>query len=255
MSPDGLSHPSVSAELDGVAGDFVIDTGASGQTFVSENFQREHHPFAESGRTLQFMSAGGIGGRTNIQIGFGKRRRIGPFTLSPPLVAGSMDAKLGSSAGLIGTTILAQFVVTIDNQSARAYFEPVAGRTLTTVLHGTGMILDKPDHETFEVLDVLKGTARRAASRRSRRRDRRPPGARARHRGFPGVQFHAGAQLRDNSHLRPAPPGAGHRSAIAVTARWLRAKRSRRSIAIAARKPGYRSAYSGYRSLGSSHAS
>jgi C-terminal processing protease CtpA/Prc len=51
-----------------------------------------------------------------------------------------------------------------------AYFEPVPGRTLASVLHGTGMILDKPDHEAFEVLDILKGTAaERAGLRRGDR--------------------------------------------------------------------------------------
>jgi hypothetical protein len=173
MSLDGLSHPSIPAELDGVAGDFIIDTGASGQNFVSDKFSREHRVFAESGKTLQFLFPGGVGGHTNIQLGFGKQLRLGPLALSPPVIASSTDAggaKLGASAGLIGTTILAQFVVTIDYQSARAYFEPVPGRTLATVLYGTGMILDKPDHEAFEVLDVLKGTsADRAGLRRGDR--------------------------------------------------------------------------------------
>lgn len=162
MSPDGLSHPSIAAELDGIPGEFVIDTGASGQLFVSDGFQRAHRPFAESGKTLQFLSPGGIGGRTNLQMGFGKRLRIGPLTLSPPLIAGSTDqggARLSASGGLLGTVILSQFVVTIDYQSGRAYFAPVAGRTLPSVLHGTGMILDKPDHEAFEVLDVVAGSA------------------------------------------------------------------------------------------------
>jgi PDZ domain len=119
------------------------------------------------------VDPGGIGGHTNIQLGFGKHLRIGPLTLSPPVVTGSTDAggaSLGTSAGLIGTVILSQFIVTIDYQSVRAYFEPVAGRTLATVLHGTGMILDKPDHEGFEVLDILKGTAaERAGLRRGDR--------------------------------------------------------------------------------------
>jgi hypothetical protein len=46
---------------------------------VSDGFQLEHRPFAESGKTLQFLSPGGIGGRTNIRLGFGKRLRIGPL--------------------------------------------------------------------------------------------------------------------------------------------------------------------------------
>jgi hypothetical protein len=216
MTLDGLSHPSVSVELDGVAGDFIIDTGAGGQVFVSDRFQREHRPFAESGKTLQFMSAGGIGGRTNIQMGFGKRLRIGPLTLSPPVVAGSMDAggaKLGASAGLIGTTILAQFAVTIDYQSGRAYFEPVAGRTLATVLHGTGMILDKPDHEAFEVLDVLKGTAADRAGLRRGDRVIEIAGHPARELGIADVQALSSAPAHSSVTIRTSDQ---HRMDLAI---------------------------------------
>jgi membrane-associated protease RseP (regulator of RpoE activity) len=81
--------------------------------------------------------------------------------MSPPTIMGPSNAAdfRMKTAGLLGVGILAQFVVTVDYQSGRAYFEPVPGRTLPTVLHGTGIIFDKPDHESFEVLDVLKGSA------------------------------------------------------------------------------------------------
>ena len=167
MLPDGLSHPSISAELDGVTGDFMLDTGATGQVLVSEKFQQEHQPFTAINPILRYLSPGGVGGPVNVQMGFARQLRIGPSALSPPVVSGVAEAR-GSSlgrglvshiAGVIGTGILAQFIVTIDYQAVRAYFEPVPGRTLPTTLHGTGLILDKPDHETFEVLDILKGTA------------------------------------------------------------------------------------------------
>lgn len=167
VSPDGLSHPSITAELDGVTGDFMLDTGASGEILVSEKFQQDHQPFAAIAPTLGYLSPGGIGGPVNVRVGFGKRLQIGPSTLSPPVVSGVAESR-GSSlgrgsisyiSGVIGTAVLAQFITTIDYQSMHAYFEPVPGRKLMTALHGTGMILNKPDHETFEVLDVLKGTA------------------------------------------------------------------------------------------------
>lgn len=169
ISRDGLSHPSVAVELDGVSGQFLIDTGAGGQVFVSERFEREHQPFAASGKTLRFLSPGGIGGRTNVRMGFGKQLHLGPVTLSPPVIAGSTDtggAKLGSSDGVLGNTVLSQFLLTIDYQSRRAYFAPVAGRALPSTLRGSGLILDKPDHESFEVLDVLTGSAAERAGLR-----------------------------------------------------------------------------------------
>lgn len=173
ISQDGLSHPSVAVELDGVPGQFVIDTGSSGQLFASERFDRANQPFAASGKTLRYLSPGGIGGRTNLRMGFGKRLRLGPVTLSPPVITASTDAggaRLSSSDGILGNVILSQFLVTIDYQSRRAYFAPVAGRTLPSALRGTGLILDKPDHEAFEVLDALTGSAaERAGLRRGDR--------------------------------------------------------------------------------------
>ncbi|MEW6436605.1 MAG: aspartyl protease family protein [Pseudomonadota bacterium] len=160
MSPEGLALPSVTAELDGAAGDFVIDTGGGTQVFVSQQFEQEHNPFAQYGKVLNFLSAGGIGGRAYVHLGFGKQLRLGPVTLSPPVVAGTTDMRgQGFSAGVLGAGILSQFIVTIDYQSSRAYFETIAGRKLPTILHGTGMEYDKPDHEAFEVLDVLPGSA------------------------------------------------------------------------------------------------
>ena len=178
VSPEGLGHPSIKAELDGLAGEFILDTGASSQVFVSEQFEREHAPLARYGKVLTFLSPGGVGGRANVRLGLGKQLRIGPSTLSPPAVISPGEANvmnqrgsiLGHTAGIIGAGVLAQFVVTIDRQAARAYFEPVAGRKLPADWRSTGMVLDKPEHEYFEVLDAIKGSAaERAGLRRGDR--------------------------------------------------------------------------------------
>jgi hypothetical protein len=210
MLPDGLSHPSIAAELDGVAGDFILDTGASGQILLSEKFQQEHQPFAAINPTLRFLSPGGVGGPVNVQMGFGKQLRLGPSALSPPVVSGVAEVRgssLGRGAashisGVIGTGILAQFILTIDTQAVRAYFEPVAGRTLATALHGTGLILDKPDHETFEVLDILKGTAAERAGLHRGDRIVEVAGHPARDLGAADVQVLSAAPAHTSLSLR-----------------------------------------------------
>ena len=175
ISLDGLSHPSISAELDGITGEFILDTGANAQVVLSERFQQDHPPLNGSGATLHFLSAGGLGGHANLRLGFGRQFRIGPFTLSSPLVAAidrgnSAMGSLSRAAGLIGSGVLANFIITIDLAAARAYFEPVPDRVHATTLFGTGMILDKPDHDGFEVLDVLQNSAAdRAGLRRGDR--------------------------------------------------------------------------------------
>ena len=178
ISPEGLGHPSIKAELDGLAGEFVLDTGAGSQVFVSEQFEREHAPLAKYGKVVTFLAPGGVGGRAIVRLGLGKQLRIGPSTLSPPTVVSPGEANvmnqrgsnLTHTAGIIGAGVLAQFIVTFDRQSGRVYFEPVAGRKLPAVLRDTGMVVDKPEHEYFEVLDAIRGSAAdRAGLRRGDR--------------------------------------------------------------------------------------
>lgn len=176
ISLDGLSHPAIPAEIDGVSGDFIVDTGANGQVSMSEKFQSEHRPFANIAPVLHLVTPGGIGGRTNVRMGFGKQVRIGPSIISPPLLSGIDPGNssfgrspIAYSSGVIGNVMLANFVVTIDMPSARAYFEPV-DRPHPATLYGVGFSLDKPDHDSFEVIDVLKDTAAdRAGLRRGDR--------------------------------------------------------------------------------------
>src|SRR6202012_4630961 len=116
VSTDGLSHPSISAELDGVAGNFIVDTGSGGQILVSERFQQEHRPLAGIGTVLHFLTAGGIGGPAHISMGFGKELGIGSFVAPQPIVEG-IDS--GSSprgrfnipdyGGVIGNAFLSNF--------------------------------------------------------------------------------------------------------------------------------------------------
>jgi C-terminal processing protease CtpA/Prc len=49
-------------------------------------------------------------------------------------------------------------VVTLDFRGQRAYFEPTGQTQLTKAVFGTGLMLDKPQHSYFEVIDILPGT-------------------------------------------------------------------------------------------------
>jgi predicted aspartyl protease len=164
ISPDGLGHPSIVGEVDGVSSEFIIDTGSPGQVHLSERFQEEHKPFASAGKVLHFMTPGGIGGRASIREAFGKQVHIGPSVLPLPLITGvdfgdsAMRYMAVGTGGVIGNGLLAHYIVTLDVAATRAYFEPVE-RGHATMLYGTGLVLDKPDHETLEVIDVLKDTA------------------------------------------------------------------------------------------------
>jgi S1-C subfamily serine protease len=63
------------------------------------------------------------------------------------------------ASGLIGADILARFVVTLDFPSNRVWFEPIPGTTPASNWNSVGLILNKPDPSSFEVIDVLPGTS------------------------------------------------------------------------------------------------
>ena len=221
ISPEGYSLPSVTAELDGVSGDFVIDTGANGEIFLSGTFERENNPFAHYRKVLTLLSPGGLGGPTNVQFGFGEHLNLGPATLTPPVVAGPTDPAdfRHSGAGLLGAGILSQFVVTIDYRSGRAYFAPVAGRKLGSVLHGTGMAFYKPDHEGFDVLDVLAGSGAERAGLRPGDRIVEVAGQPARALSVSDVDHLSAFPTHTFSHgsdVRQSPAQPRHRSDVAV---------------------------------------
>jgi predicted aspartyl protease len=173
FSPDGIGHPSISAEVEGISGNFVLDTGAGSQVVLSERFQSENQPFAKISTTLRLLTPGGIGGRTSVRMGFGKQVQIGPSVIPSPLLSGIDPGNsavgrsaLSRSAGVIGNAMLANFVVTIDMPSGRVHFEPIPDRPRITTLYGVGFSLDKPDHDSFEVIDVLKGSGAERAGLR-----------------------------------------------------------------------------------------
>lgn len=71
------------------------------------------------------------------------------------VIAGTPDA------GFIGNGILGHFLLTLDFVGLRAYFEAPAapGTRLAGTWTGTGIIADKPDHEAFEIIEILPGSA------------------------------------------------------------------------------------------------
>lgn len=163
VSKDGLSHPQVTAEVDGAAGQFIVDTGAGGQLALFEKFQDTQQSFKNAGATLHYLSAGGIGGRAAVSLAYLHQLRFGSYVRPQPLVSGvdhgsSHMGALFYAAGVIGNATLSDFVVTLDMGSAKAYFEPVPDRPHSATVFGTGVVFDKPDHDGFEVLDIIKGS-------------------------------------------------------------------------------------------------
>ena len=124
------------------------------------------------------MSPGGIGGNLRVRMGLGEAFTLGTVAFSVPFVATPADARVPPhvwqrgipGAGLLGNGVLSHFIVTLDYRAYRIYLEVPAGMRLTTALFGTGMFVDKPEHEAFKIIDVLpQGAPEHAGLRRGDR--------------------------------------------------------------------------------------
>jgi hypothetical protein len=186
---EGRVSALIPAEIEHVPGQFIVDTGSGSDAYISAGFERDHKLLAHYPKTLQILTAGGIGGNAPERVGFGESFTLGPVSLSMPFVttpAGDgtpyfirdtgpspgtrpyqpKPDEFGSlffSNGLIGNGVLANFTVTFDYKGQRIYFQSPRGTKLSEGWYGTGLIVDKPEHESFEIIDILPGTAAASA--------------------------------------------------------------------------------------------
>ena len=148
--------------IDGVAGDFIVDTGAGGQVNLQPAFMQHNGLGSNYPNPVRFLSPGGIGGHFEAAMALGKIVSIGTLKLSTPLVLFPTDERSVPMsrryAGAIGGAFLRNFVVTLDFRGQHIYFESTGQTQLTQAVFGTGLILDKPRHTDFEIIDILAGS-------------------------------------------------------------------------------------------------
>jgi hypothetical protein len=181
ITKEGLFKADIVAVEDGVPGHFIIDTGLIGATYLYPAFAEANAMLSHVPKTLTFESPGGVGGHQRVVAGIGKSIAIGSVTFTSPFMVTPADIMAqshyhritnsnifeyrrsltydASFAGLLGTSVLARFVVTLDYRGQRAYFQAAREGALTRKWMGTGLIADKPVHEAFEIIDLLPGTA------------------------------------------------------------------------------------------------
>jgi hypothetical protein len=162
-----LAAATIPATIEGAAGEFIIDTGSGGQVLLQPGFMDRQGLRSNYPSPLRFLGPGGIGGPLEMAMVLGGEISIGTMKLTRPLVEFAVapsDLSLRRHyAGLIGNSLMQNFVVTIDFASQHLYLEPTGRTQLARAIYGTGLFVDKPDHTEFEVIDVLHGSAAEAA--------------------------------------------------------------------------------------------
>jgi hypothetical protein len=237
VSKDGLFQADVEAKLEQTAGQFVVDTGSGGQILLAPGFEQDHGLIDRYAKVISVMTPGGIGGRQRMRMGLGASFAIGVASFSAPLV-GRIDGTASTQyyvpgrysgdfrevrrpmalsetqAGIIGNGVLAHFIVTLDYKGGRIYFEAPNAMQLTHVFAGTGLIVDKPQHESFEIIDILPGSAAERAGLRRGGRIVEVDGHPARDLSLSDFSILNGVLARKTMAITTAD---GHRSELAIT--------------------------------------
>jgi membrane-associated protease RseP (regulator of RpoE activity) len=152
----------VAGVLDGVAGNFGVDTGARSSLLLYGPFCAQNNLQEKYGAKLEGVTGWGIGGPVRSLLARAKELQIGDVVVRDPVIRLSTQ-KTGlttssAMAGLIGPDVLSQFDVTFDYARTRIIFEKNKnyGRRDSYDRAGIWMGQDK-DGKHFAVVDVIAG--------------------------------------------------------------------------------------------------
>jgi hypothetical protein len=155
--------PIISAEVDGIAGQFELDTGARTGLMIMGPFAKEHQLAAKYRAGDPMTISYGVGGPSRARLARIGTLTMGGTTLKLP-VAGfatgtSGDAASAHVAGNIGGDILKRFTVILDYPHQRLWLEPNALAAAFEPADRSGLWLSRAADGNIAVGDVANGSA------------------------------------------------------------------------------------------------
>ncbi|HXN29375.1 MAG TPA: aspartyl protease family protein [Candidatus Acidoferrales bacterium] len=154
--------PVVAASLDGVAGDFGVDTGARSSLLLYGPFCVQNNLQEKYGAKLEGVTGWGIGGPVRSLLARAGTLQIGEVTVRDLVIRLSAQ-KTGlttssAMAGLIGPDVLSQFDVTFDYSRTRIIFEKNKDYGRRDSYDRAGIWMGQArDGKHFTVVDVIAG--------------------------------------------------------------------------------------------------
>lgn len=120
--------PTITAEVDGLSGRFMVDTGNGGALELFPSFVARHDLLARYDATPPVPVGTGLGGVLHARIARSGTLRLGDVSVDRPLVNLHTSTKgvfaSGKIQGNIGGRILKRFTVTFDFSRKRMYLLP-----------------------------------------------------------------------------------------------------------------------------------
>jgi hypothetical protein len=150
--------PMVAGSLDGVRGEFQIDTGSRGALTLMAPFAQANDLVARYGAKHLATIGFGVGGPTRALLARAGKLTLGGVTIEAPVAAISTDqggaAQSLRTAGNIGGEILKRFTVTLDYAHQKAWLRPNALAQQREVFDRSGLWLARARDGAIGIADV-----------------------------------------------------------------------------------------------------
>lgn len=155
--------PMVTATVDGIAGEFEIDTGARSALTLMHPFASAHDLVAKYHATHTATVGFGVGGPSHGLLARAGELRIGPVTVHDPVTDLVMDkagaAAAARTAGNIGGDVLKRFTLTLDYGHQKMWLQPNKLATAKDVFDRSGLWLRRAANGNMNILDVTPSSA------------------------------------------------------------------------------------------------
>lgn len=152
--------PLVRGQVDGVEGEFIVDSGFPGALTTYNSFNTKNRLIEKLKPRLQTITGWGIGGPVRAAVVRSKVFKLGDESINDLLLQLSLLTK-GSQAdtqlaGALGSELLKRFTVTFDYSRGLMFLERNKSFGHREVFDRSGMYLSKRSN-WFEVMDVVEG--------------------------------------------------------------------------------------------------
>lgn len=152
--------PMVKGEIDGLAGEFQIDTGARSELVLTEPFATAHGLRAAHRRGVEAISGWGVGGPSRGYVTRMGLLKIGGIKFDAPVTTFSAASRgafgQASFAGNIGSGLLKRYIVTFDYENQKMYLAP-GGIAERDGFDRAGMWINRSP-QGFRVIGVTAGS-------------------------------------------------------------------------------------------------
>jgi hypothetical protein len=159
--------PMIAGTLDGLRGEFELDTGARGALTVMAPFAAQHDLIGRYRASRSATVGYGVGGPSKALLARASRLDIAGVTIDAPVTEIVTDkggaAEAARTAGNIGGDILKRFTVTLDYAHEKLWLEPNALAKQREVFDRSGIWIGRATDGAISIGDIVAGSAAAAS--------------------------------------------------------------------------------------------